>query len=74
MQIQHHMTSAHEAQVMANEARRVTVAINAMSSQKLASSSPEANASTHTTLAPVPAPLAGSRLVHVVQVRVVVHL
>ena len=71
MQTQHHMTNADEAQVMANEVRRVTTAINAMSSPKLASVSMEANASTHTTLALVPAPLAGSRLVLVVLVQVV---
>ena len=56
-QTRHRTTSAREAQVMANEAQRVTEAINAMSMPKLVSVSTGANASTHTTLAPVPAPL-----------------
>ena len=73
MQTQHRMTSAHEAQVMASEVRRATEATNAMSSSKLASVSTEANASTLTTLAPVPAPLAGSRLDREAQVQVVDH-
>ena len=72
-QTRHRTTSAREAQVMANEAQRVTEAINAMSMPKLVSVSTGANASTHTTLAPVPAPLVGSRLVRVAQVRAAVH-
>ena len=58
MQTQRHMTNVHEALVMANEARKVTTATNAMSSPKVANASTGANASTRMTLVPVAAPLA----------------
>ena len=71
MQTRRHMTNAREALVTANKARKVTTAINAMSSPKVASASMVANASTRTSLALVTAPLAGSRRVRVVLAHVV---